>query len=124
MDSVSNALSKIKNACMVGKKQVELKSSNLVREIVAILKKESFISDYSEKDGKISVSLSYMGREPKMTHLKRISKPGQRRYIRSGEIKPVLNGRGIGIISTSGGIVTSEDAKAKGLGGEYICQIW
>lgn len=124
MDTVSDALSKIKNGSMANQENVELKFSNEVLEIVKILKDEAFIDDYSSDKKEIVVTLGYVGREPKITNLQRISKPGQRVYIRASELKPVLNGRGIGIISTSKGLMTIDEAKSKNLGGEYICKIW
>lgn len=124
MNLTSNALTKIKNACLANKKQVELKSNKVVRAIVRILKEEGFIADYEENDGAVNLMLDYIGKEPKITEIKSVSKPGQRIYVRSHELRPVLSGRGIGIISTSSGVMTVDEAKSKKLGGEYICKVW
>jgi small subunit ribosomal protein S8 len=124
MDTVSNALCKIKNASMANLKQVEVKNNKIVKEIVRILKEEGFIDNFVEKGRKIEVSLGYTGKDRKITRITKVSNPGQRIYVRNKELKPVLNGRGIAIVSTSSGVMTGEGAKAKGLGGEYICKIW
>lgn len=124
MDFTANALTKIKNACLVNKKEVELKTNKVVRSIVEILRDEGFIADYKENNGKVMVQLGYDGKQPRITELKKVSKPGQRIYVRSHQLRPVLRGRGIGIISTSSGVMTADEARAKKLGGEYICKVW
>ena len=124
MDTVSNALSKIQNACMTKSNTVELKSNKVVKEIVRILKEENFIDDYSIKDRVIAVELGYVNKESKITHIEKVTNPGRRIYISGKDLKPVLNGRGIAIVSTSKGIMSGDDAKMKNIGGEYICKIW
>jgi small subunit ribosomal protein S8 len=124
MDLTSNALTKIRNASLANKKTVDLRSNKVVRAIVKILKSEEFIIDYKENDGTVTVDLGYDGKIPKISQLQKVSKPGQRIYVRSNQLRPVLSGRGIGIISTSSGVMTIDEAKAKKLGGEYICKIW
>lgn len=124
MDTVSNSLSKIQNASMAKLKTVELKNSHQVLDIVRILKNEGFIDSYTEKGKIIEVTLGYTDRDPKITHFEKVSNPGQRAYVGCNDLKPVLNGRGIGIVSTSSGVMSLEEAKSKKIGGEYICKIW
>lgn len=95
-------------------------------EILKVLQEEEMIEGFEEiKDGEIQVELSYIdGKEPVVSHFKRVSKLGQRIYVSNKEIIPVLNGRGIAILTTSKGIMTGARAKGEGLGGELICKIW
>lgn len=124
MDTVSNALSKIQNACMTKSNTVELKANKVVKAIVKILKEEGFIDDFSEKDRSVVVELGYIDRQPKITHVEKVTNPGRRVYVSGKELKPVLNGRGVAIVSTSKGIMSGDEAKMKNIGGEYICKIW
>lgn len=95
-------------------------------EILKVLKEEEMIKNFEKKDERnIEVEPAYdEGKEPVITHLERVSKPGQRIYVSNEEIVPILNGRGICILTTSSGIMTGAVAKGKGLGGEYLCKIW
>lgn len=95
-------------------------------DILKVLKEEEMIQGFEEKeDGEIEVELSYIdGKEPVVRHFKRVSKLGQRIYVSNKEIVPVLNGRGIAILTTSKGIMTGAKAKGEGLGGELICKVW
>ena len=124
MDLVSNALARIRNAIHVEKKDVPLRKNKTVLAIAEILKEEGFIQDVEEKDRDVVVTLSYGEDARRITKLERISSGGQRVYVSASELKPVYSGRGIGIISTSQGIMTAEKAREKGIGGEYICNIW
>lgn len=124
MDKIANMLTKIRNAIKIGKKEVSVEKSKIVFAILEILKKESLIAGFSEEDGEYIVDLSYEDGDPVITDLKRVSKLGRRVYVNHSHIKPVMGGRGVGIISTSQGLMTALDARSKKLGGEYICQIW
>ncbi len=124
MDLISNALTKLRNASLVKNREVRVRKSKSVTAILDILKTECFITDYKTEGNEEVVTLKYFKDRAAIAQLKRISKPGQRIYIRASELKPVFRGRGIGIISTSKGLMTIDQAQEKGLGGEYICQIW
>lgn len=125
-DLIADLLARIQNAIMRKKEDVVVINTNMNRNILDVLKKEQMIEDYSvSEDGReINVVLSYKNGEPVITSLKRISKSGQRIYITNKNIKPVMNGRGISIISTSKGVMSGPVAKKSGLGGELICEIW
>ena len=128
MDIVADMLNRIKNSQAVGHSSVEIPFSNLRYEIAKILKKEGFIEKI-EKKGKqekktLSLTLKYEDKVPAISGVKRISKPGQRIYLNSSQIKKVKGGYGLAIISTSRGLMTDREAKKEKLGGEAICQIW
>lgn len=124
-DTVADTLSRLRNAIARGYDEVVLDETKMNKEIARILKQEDFIEDYEVADGQVSVTLKYNKQgDPVVEHFDRVSSPGQRRYVSSKEILPVMNGRGISIISTSSGLMTGAQAKSRSLGGEYICQIW
>lgn len=106
------------------KETVEVLNTKINVAILKVMKEEEMIEDFQEKERYVEVSLLYDGNEPVIVHLEKISKPGQRIYTSSQEIVPVMNGRGISVISTSNGVMTGAMAKNKNLGGELICQIW
>ena len=117
-------LIRIKNAVMRKKDFVEVPNTKINKHILEVMKNEEMIEDFEEKERMIEVTLKYDANEPVIIHLERVSKPGQRIYVSSNEIVPVMNGRGISVISTSKGIMTGAMAKSQNLGGELICQIW
>jgi small subunit ribosomal protein S8 len=96
--------------------------------VAAILSQEKFVgtSVASEDNGRkmIKITLKYQGSEAAMTNVVRISKPGRRVYMPIGDIKPILGGRGIQIVSTSKGLMTDKQAKKANMGGEVLCKIW
>lgn len=124
MDIVADALTRLRNAAKLNEKEVVLPRSKTVHAIADILQREGFLSSVAVKEGGIEVTLAYDRGSPVICGLKRISKGGQRTYIKAIRLKPVLEGRGIGIITTSKGVMTTEDAQKLHLGGEYICEIW
>ena len=127
-DLIADTLTQIRNACRAKRETVDLPFSKMGKKILDILKREKYIEDYrflEDKQGTLRVYLKYLGKKkPVITDLKRISKPGLRIYIKKDEIKPVLNGYGIAIISTSKGILTDREARGLNVGGELICHIW
>lgn len=128
MDPISDMLTQIRNAQAVGHPTVEVPFSNLKYEIAKILERNGFVEKV-EKEGKkvkrtISLCLKYENKIPKIAGLKRISKPGQRIYLKTEKIKPVKSGYGIAIISTSKGLMTNKEARKQKIGGEIICEIW
>lgn len=125
-DYISDLLARLQNGIMRKKDNIEVLDTKMIREILKVLKQEQMIEDFEElESGKISVLPMYFeDGEPVIEHFIRVSKPGQRIYVSSKEITPVLNGRGINVVSTSSGIMTGAMAKSKNLGGELICRVW
>ena len=129
-DTISDLLTRIRNANMVKHQIVEIPITKISLAIIQILKEEGFIEDfemYNENNNKfILISLRYIGktRKPVISKLKRISKPGLRVYANSKKLPIILNNLGIAIISTSKGVFTNLNAKKLGIGGEILCYIW
>ena len=127
-DPIADMLTRIRNANQMRYKEVEVPASKMKNEIARILKSEGFIVDYKVKKNNILeilvLSLKYVDNERVITGLKRISKPGLRVYVKAEEVPSVLNGLGIAIISTSQGVMTDKEARAKSLGGEVLAYVW
>jgi len=125
-DPISDMLIRIKNGQMRRKEFVEIyPKSKMKIEILKILKKEGFIEDYEEKEKSIIVKLRYFpDGKPLITDVKRISKPSRRVYVSYKELKPVMNGIGIAILSTSKGILTDKEARKLKVGGELLLEVW
>ncbi|MFZ0444286.1 MAG: 30S ribosomal protein S8 [Bacillus sp. (in: firmicutes)] len=128
-DPIADLLTRIRNANMVRHEKLEVPASNIKKEIAEILKREGFIRDveYIEdnKQGIIRIFLKYgSSNERVITGLKRISKPGLRVYAKADEVPRVLNGLGIALVSTSQGVVTDKEARAKQVGGEVLAYVW
>lgn len=129
-DTISDMLTRIRNANMVKHQIVQIPATNMSLAIAKILKEEGFIEDfenYEENKFKyLLLSLKYSGksRKPVICMIKRISKPGLRVYSNSKELPKVLDNLGIAIISTSKGVMTNLNAKKLGIGGEILCYIW
>ncbi len=129
-DTISDMLTRIRNANMVKHQIVQVPSTKMSLAITKILKEEGYIEDfeqYSESNKNyLLISLKYMGksRQPVICKLERVSKPGLRVYSGSKELPKVLNNLGIAIISTSKGVMTNLKAKELGIGGEVLCFIW
>ncbi|CAM5220599.1 Small ribosomal subunit protein uS8 OS=Ureibacillus acetophenoni OX=614649 GN=rpsH PE=3 SV=1 [Ureibacillus acetophenoni] len=128
-DPIADMLTRIRNANMVRHEKLEVPASNLKKQIAEILKREGFIRDveYVEdnKQGIIRIFLKYgKDNERVITGLKRISKPGLRVYAKTNEVPKVLNGLGIALVSTSQGVLTDKEARAKQVGGEILAYIW
>ena len=128
-DPIADLLTRIRNANMVRHEKLEVPASNMKKEIAEILKREGFVRDveYIEdnKQGIIRIFLKYGAyNERVITGLKRISKPGLRVYAKSNEVPKVLNGLGIALVSTSNGVLTDKEARAKQVGGEVLAYVW
>lgn len=124
MDRTAEMLTNLKNAVDVGKSETKLPNTKMNRSVLEILKRERFIEDFEERDGELFVQPAYDESGPIITAVEKISKPGRRMYVGYKDLKMVLSGRGVGIISTSEGLMSIEEAKKKKLGGEYICKVW
>jgi len=123
-DPIADMLIRIQNAIMRKRETVEVLNTKMSAEVLRVLKQEEMIEDFEDKGRYLEVTLMYDEDEPVITHLEKISKAGQRIYVSHLDIVPVLNGRGISVISTSKGIMNGAMAKSQNLGGELICQIW
>ena len=128
-DPIADFLTRIRNANMRKFEVVEAPASKIKRDIANILKAEGYVKDVEfiedDKQGIIRVFLKYgKDGEKVITNLKRISKPGLRVYVKSGEVPKVLNGLGTAVISTSEGVVTDKAARAKNIGGEVLAYVW
>ena len=128
-DPIADFLTRIRNANMVKHESVEVTASKMKRDIAEILKNEGFIRDVEyiddDKQGIIRVFLKYgKNNERVISGLRRISKPGLRSYVKADAVPKVLNGLGIAILSTSEGVMTDKDARAKKIGGEVIAYVW
>ncbi|GKV55103.1 MULTISPECIES: 30S ribosomal protein S8 [Sporosarcina] len=128
-DPIADMLTRIRNANMVRHEKLEVPASNMKKEIAEILKREGFVRDveYVEdsKQGIIRIFLKYgQNNERVITGLKRISKPGLRVYAKTNEVPKVLNGLGIALVSTSHGLLTDKEARAKQVGGEVVAYVW
>lgn len=124
MDTLSNMLVTIKNGYMAKKPSVSVPSSKFKLEVAKVLEKEGFVGKVTLSENRIEIALIYDARKPRLTEIKRISKPGLRIYTGNASIKKVKGGLGITIISTSQGVMTGNEARSKKLGGEVICQLW
>lgn len=128
-DPIADMLTRIRNAVLVKKKDVNMPSSRLKVEIAKILKDEGYIKNFKviddNKQGKLILTLKYTENNSSViTGLQKISKPGCRIYCKSDAVPKVLDGLGIAIVSTSQGIVAGKKCEEKGLGGEVLCYIW
>ena len=129
-DTISDVLTRIRNANMVKHQIVQIPSTKMSLAITKILKAEGYIEDfekYSENNKNyLLISLKYTGksRQPVICKLERVSKPGLRVYSSSKKLPKVLNNLGIAIVSTSKGVMTNLKAKELGIGGEVLCYIW
>ncbi len=127
-DLIADSLVSIKNACMTRKEVIEIKSSKLLEKICEILKREGYIENYRKiednKQGILRIYLKYEKNRPAITQIKRISKPGRKKYVSKDKIPTVLQGYGMAILTTSKGVVTDREARKLGVGGEVICYIW
>jgi small subunit ribosomal protein S8 len=129
-DTIADMLTRIRNATLARHQTTLVPSTRMTRSIAKVLKEEGFIADFEEDgDGvkkNLVIALKYKGknRQPLITTLKRVSKPGLRVYSNRKELPRVLGGIGIAIISTSSGIMTDREARRQGLGGEVLCYVW
>jgi small subunit ribosomal protein S8 len=129
-DAISDMLTRVRNANMVRHQIVQIPNTKMTLAIANIIKEEGYISDYEqfeENDQKfLLLCLKYQGqkRQPIITSIKRISKPGLRIYVSNKNLPKVLGNLGIAILSTSKGVMTNHRAKTLGIGGEVICYIW
>lgn len=125
-DPIADMLTRIRNAQMIGKPSTRFPNNNIKRAILSVLKKEGYIGDYhvSEDGRAIELSVKYYAGRPVIEHLRRASRPGLRRYAAAKDVRTVRNGLGIAVISTSKGVMTDHQARAAGVGGEVLCEVY
>ncbi len=130
-DPITDTLTRIKNAGMARHRQVAMPSSKMRQELARILKEEGFIADYEILPGKVIptllIHLKYTRDrrpQPVISGLHRVSKPGRRTYCQKQNIPWVRSGLGVVIMSTSKGMMTGDQARQAGVGGEVICYVW
>jgi small subunit ribosomal protein S8 len=131
-DPIADMLTRIRNATIAGHSMVAIPSSKTKASIAKILKEEGYIEDYNVREKKpqpvLQIRLKYTGdrrhRTPVIDTLERVSKPGRRVYTGKDDIPWVLSGMGIVILSTPKGVVTGQQARRLGVGGEVLCKVW
>ena len=127
-DPIADLLTRIRNANTMHHEKVSIPSSSLKLNILKVLKEEGFITDYAVKEDNkqnvIEVTLKYNNNECVIKGLRRISKPGLRKYTDVDNLPKVLHGLGIAIISTSKGVMTDSEARKQKVGGEVLAYVW
>jgi small subunit ribosomal protein S8 len=127
-DPIADMLTRIRNGINARHVKVPMPHSKLKVRIAQVLKDEGFIADFEVTPGErpvLTVQLKYdVNREPVVTGLKRVSRPGLRQYVRADAIPTIRNGLGIAILSTSRGVMTDREARRQSVGGELVCTVW
>ena len=128
-DPIADMLTRIRNAVQARHDSVDIPSSNMKVAIAKVLKDEGFVKSYQVVEGRpfkvLKVELQYVGKkEPVLTGIKRISKPGLRVYTKATDIPRVYGGLGVAVVSTPKGVMSGRQARRLNLGGEVICHVW
>lgn len=128
-DPIADYLTRIRNAVQAGQDEVEIPASRLKLEMSRILKEQGYITDFGSEPARVGdlirIRLKYTeARRPVITGLERVSRPGRRRYVENAKVPRVHGGTGTAIISSSRGVMTGHEAKAKGVGGEVVAYVW
>lgn len=129
-DPVSDLLTRIRNAHLAKHDRLDVPASNLKLEICKLLQEQGYIEDVEVRDEdpvrkELRISLRYTNAGlPVIRRIQRVSKPGRRVYRGADEVRPVLNGLGVGIVSTSQGLLTDREARERRVGGEILCEVW
>jgi small subunit ribosomal protein S8 len=130
-DPIADMLTSIRNAVRIERPHVELPLSKVKRGLAEVLKREGYIWDWREEQEEgapakqLFIQLKYgPNGERVIRHIRRVSKPGRRVYSQASSLRPVLNGLGISIISTSRGVISDREARQRNLGGEVLCEVW
>ena len=128
-DPIADMLTRIRNAVRVERPHVTMPISKVKRGLAEVLKREGYIWGWQEVEGaplpQLQLELKYgPNGERVIRHIKRVSKPGHRIYSGANQLKPVLNGLGISILSTSRGVISDREARQRNLGGEVLCELW
>jgi len=128
-DPIADYLTRIRNAVQAGQDEVEIPASGLKLEMSRILKEQGYITDFGSEPARVGdlirIQLKYtQARRPVITGLERVSRPGRRRYVDREKVPRVHGGTGTAIISSSRGVMTGHEAKARGVGGEVVAYVW
>ncbi len=127
-DQIADLLTRIRNAIMVNKNEILVPTSKLKVQVVEVLKKNGYISDYEISDDKprgiLKVTINEVGSQAKINEITKVSKPGRRIYSAAEDLPTVKSGRGMVIVSTSKGLMTGREAKKNRLGGEILVRVW
>jgi small subunit ribosomal protein S8 len=128
-DPIGDYLTRIRNALLAGHEKVEIPASRLKLEMSRILKEQGYITEFSSESARVGdvirITLKYtQDQQPVISGLERISRPGRRRYTDSDSVPRVHGGTGTAIVSTSRGVMTGHEAKARGVGGEVVAYVW
>lgn len=123
-DPIADLLIRFKNASAASKSEIVLPYSKHKKAILDVILKAGYIDSVAEKNVKNFPMLVIGIGSKKMQHVKRISKPGQRIYVKSGDIPKPLRGIGLVVISTPSGVISGREARKKNIGGELICEVW
>jgi small subunit ribosomal protein S8 len=128
-DPIADLLARIRNAQIAKHDRLDVPVSRLKVEVAKLLREEGFIKNFREIEGHpvgtLRIFLRYSAEGvPAISYLQKVSKPGRRVYRKADEIQPVRNGLGIGIVSTSQGLLTDAQARERRVGGEVLCQVW
>ena len=128
-DPISDLLTRIRNAHLAKHDRLDIPASKLKAEVCRLLKQTGFVQDVrlieAEPQSTLRIYLRYSPEGlPAIQHVHRVSKPGRRVYRKAGDLKPVRNGLGVGIISTSQGLLTDGEARERQVGGEVLCELW
>lgn len=124
MDPIADMIAAIKNGYLARRGDVSVPFSKFKLELAKVLSETGYIGKQKKEDLKLTIELVYEDGKPKLNEIKKVSKSGLRIYTKSKKIKLIKGGRGLYVISTSKGVMTSTDARKKNLGGEVICQVW
>ena len=129
VDPIADMLTRIRNAVSVERPHVDMPVSKVKQGLAEVLKREGFIWDFevleSTPVSQLRVELKYgHNGEKVIQHIQRVSKPGCRVYRKAKELKPILNGLGISVLSTSRGVISDREARQRGVGGEVLCELW
>ncbi len=130
-DPIADMLTRIRNAVRIERPAVEMPLSKVKKGVADVLKREGYIWDWSEHESEelpvntLRLELKYgPNGERLIRHIKRVSKPGCRVYSRARDLRPILQGLGISVVSTSRGVISDREARQRNLGGEVICEVW
>lgn len=128
-DPIADMLTRLRNAGKAKHNSVDIPGSKIKTEIAKVLKESGYIRNYKfmddSKQGILRVYLKYTGaQQHTIINIERISKPSRRNYLNAKSVKPIYNGMGIAILSTSQGVMTDKSAREKNIGGEVLCTVW
>jgi small subunit ribosomal protein S8 len=126
-DPLADMLTRVRNAQTAGIKTVSMPSASTKVSVANVLKEEGYIADYSVSDDAkqvLTIELKYFEDKPVIEEIKRLSRPGLRKYTKKGDIPIVRGGLGVVILSTNKGVMTDRAARAAGVGGELLCTVF